>query len=57
VKKGYLILGFGLIFFFLWGVALSWEPEMENSGAAAPSPESTPAAAVSTNYSGIESNR
>jgi hypothetical protein len=24
VKKIHLILGFGVMFFFLWGVALSW---------------------------------
>ncbi len=57
VKKRYLVLGFGLFFFFLWGVALSWEPEMENSGASESSPRSTAAGWVSTNYSGIESNR
>ncbi len=57
VKKGYLILGFGLIFFFLWGVALSWEPEAEDQGRSAASPVPMGAVQVSAKHSGIESYR
>ena len=57
VKKGYLILGFGLIFFFLWGVALSWEPEMEDQGQSAPSRTPMAVGRLLANHPGIESNR
>lgn len=33
-KKRHLIIGFGLIFFFLWANAMSWGAELNGLGGA-----------------------